>query len=246
MSDRTPHCGARTRRGTICRAWPIKRTGKCKYHGGMSTGAKTPEGIERIRRAQIKRHAENRAKNPRILPAVTPRHERRVKKAYRQQVALQQETREWLLGKRGIDPKIERLAEQARRYIEKCNGKQLKPRVQLILSMHKAFLADIEKQRPTQEEPAKEDKTVTAEWICAQIAKIQAHATAPVAAPDLNLNQGKSSLPQVPEKHIPRLAYAEQQEANQQHARAIQSRYGSDEPERPTSYMHRQRSWGSR
>ena len=30
------------------------RNGRCRLHGGLSTGAKTAEGIERIRRAQLK------------------------------------------------------------------------------------------------------------------------------------------------------------------------------------------------
>jgi hypothetical protein len=29
------------------------RNGRCRLHGGLSTGAKTPEGIERIRRARL-------------------------------------------------------------------------------------------------------------------------------------------------------------------------------------------------
>jgi hypothetical protein len=36
-------CGAKTRRGTMCVATGM-RNGRCKNHGGMSTGAKTPEG----------------------------------------------------------------------------------------------------------------------------------------------------------------------------------------------------------
>ena len=30
------------------------RNGRCRLHGGLSTGPKTPEGIERIRRAKTK------------------------------------------------------------------------------------------------------------------------------------------------------------------------------------------------
>ena len=30
------------------------RNGRCRIHGGLSTGARTPEGIERIRRAKTK------------------------------------------------------------------------------------------------------------------------------------------------------------------------------------------------
>ena len=48
-----PRCGAKTRRGTACQG-PAMRNGRCRMHGGLSTGPKTPEGIERIRRAQLK------------------------------------------------------------------------------------------------------------------------------------------------------------------------------------------------
>ena len=30
------------------------KNGRCKFHGGMSTGAKTPEGLERMRLANTK------------------------------------------------------------------------------------------------------------------------------------------------------------------------------------------------
>src|SRR5262249_41229321 len=52
----SPRCGAKTRAGTACRApamWS-KRTGRytrCRMHGGASTGPRTPEGLERSRRA---------------------------------------------------------------------------------------------------------------------------------------------------------------------------------------------------
>ena len=41
-------CGARTRQGTPCPCQPSGRGGRCKYHGGMSTGPRTPEGKSRI------------------------------------------------------------------------------------------------------------------------------------------------------------------------------------------------------
>lgn len=55
---RRVRCGARTRKGTPCRnkSEPGKR--RCKFHGGLSTGARTPEGIERIREAQRRRWAK--------------------------------------------------------------------------------------------------------------------------------------------------------------------------------------------
>lgn len=39
-------CGAKTRKGTPCQA-PAMTNGRCKLHGGLSTGAKTPEGKAR-------------------------------------------------------------------------------------------------------------------------------------------------------------------------------------------------------
>jgi hypothetical protein len=51
--SRVPRCGAKTRRGTCCQC-PAMRNGRCRLHGGLSTGAKTAEGIERIRRAVTK------------------------------------------------------------------------------------------------------------------------------------------------------------------------------------------------
>jgi len=54
-----PRCGAKTRKGAPCKAgavWSTKshQYTRCKNHGGLSTGPKTPEGIERIRRARAK------------------------------------------------------------------------------------------------------------------------------------------------------------------------------------------------
>lgn len=46
-------CGARTRNGGACRS-PAMRNGRCRLHGGLSTGPKTPEGRHRIRLALLK------------------------------------------------------------------------------------------------------------------------------------------------------------------------------------------------
>ena len=54
-------CGARTRKGTPCRNMSEAGRKRCKFHGGKSTGARTPEGIERIREAQRRRWARVRA-----------------------------------------------------------------------------------------------------------------------------------------------------------------------------------------
>jgi hypothetical protein len=50
---RVRRCGARNRRGTACGS-PAMLNGRCRLHGGLSTGPKTAEGIERIRRAKTK------------------------------------------------------------------------------------------------------------------------------------------------------------------------------------------------
>ncbi|MEY6431695.1 HGGxSTG domain-containing protein [Thioalkalicoccus limnaeus] len=38
-----PRCGARTRRGTPCQCAALPN-GRCKFHGGLSTGPRTEEG----------------------------------------------------------------------------------------------------------------------------------------------------------------------------------------------------------
>lgn len=66
-------CGAKTRKGMPCRlkSEPGKR--RCKFHGGKSTGARTPEGVERIREAQRRRWAKVRTeKQHDNSPAVNP------------------------------------------------------------------------------------------------------------------------------------------------------------------------------
>ncbi len=46
-------CGAMTRKGTPCKA-PAMANGRCRMHGGKSTGPRTPEGLERSRKANFK------------------------------------------------------------------------------------------------------------------------------------------------------------------------------------------------
>ena len=40
-------CGAKTRAGTPCKLTSIYDNGRCKFHGGLSTGPKTKEGKRR-------------------------------------------------------------------------------------------------------------------------------------------------------------------------------------------------------
>ena len=46
-------CGAMTRKGKSCRA-PAMANGRCRMHGGKSTGPRTTEGLERSRKANWK------------------------------------------------------------------------------------------------------------------------------------------------------------------------------------------------
>src|ERR1019366_4220416 len=48
-----PRCGAKTRRGTSCLS-PAMPNGRCRMHGGASTGPRTPEGLARARRSRWK------------------------------------------------------------------------------------------------------------------------------------------------------------------------------------------------
>jgi hypothetical protein len=62
-NDNLPHgdhrCGAKNRKGNPCTAFSMKN-GRCRFHGGLSTGPKTKEGKERSRRGNWK-HGERSA-----------------------------------------------------------------------------------------------------------------------------------------------------------------------------------------
>ena len=47
-------CLAKTRRGTKCQRAAYKHNGRCALHGGLSTGARTAEGLQRISEANLK------------------------------------------------------------------------------------------------------------------------------------------------------------------------------------------------
>ena len=51
--SKAPRCGAKNRCGSPCQC-PAMSNGRCRMHGGLSTGPKTAAGIERIRRAVTK------------------------------------------------------------------------------------------------------------------------------------------------------------------------------------------------
>ena len=47
-------CLAKTRKGTLCQSPAFKNNGRCRLHGGLSTGATTSEGLKRISDANRK------------------------------------------------------------------------------------------------------------------------------------------------------------------------------------------------
>ena len=55
-------CLAKTRRGTECQSAAYKHNGRCRLHGGLSTGARTEEGLQRISEANIKHGRQTKEK----------------------------------------------------------------------------------------------------------------------------------------------------------------------------------------
>jgi hypothetical protein len=58
-----PRCGATTRNGVPCQAQGNGTGGRCRNHGGMSTGARTPEGRARLHDAHQRRLARAGARH---------------------------------------------------------------------------------------------------------------------------------------------------------------------------------------
>ncbi|MBW1789808.1 MAG: hypothetical protein JRK53_24855 [Deltaproteobacteria bacterium] len=73
-------CGAKTRRGTPCKA-PAMKNGRCRLHGGKSTGPRTPEGLERSKTARLRHglYSEGFRKDKKDLKALSKLWEIRVK-----------------------------------------------------------------------------------------------------------------------------------------------------------------------
>jgi hypothetical protein len=72
-ANAAPRCGARSKRtGLPCRAAAMPN-GRCKVHGGKSTGPRTPEGLARSRRANWKHgyySREAKAERSRVRAAI--------------------------------------------------------------------------------------------------------------------------------------------------------------------------------
>jgi ribosomal protein L32 len=65
LAQSCPRCGARTRSGGACKS-PAMPNGRCRMHGGKSTGPRTAEGLERMRRAKT-RHGKYSKENRRLM-----------------------------------------------------------------------------------------------------------------------------------------------------------------------------------
>ncbi|WP_405403616.1 HGGxSTG domain-containing protein [Paracoccus sp. Ld10] len=71
-ATRRVRCGAKTRKSAPCRMKSEPGKHRCKFHGGRSTGARTPEGKARIAEAQRRRWSKWRADREQVTdPAVT-------------------------------------------------------------------------------------------------------------------------------------------------------------------------------
>ena len=53
--DDPAFCNARTRAGKPCRALGLPGTGRCKWHGGLSTGPRTEAGKQKAALNRLKR-----------------------------------------------------------------------------------------------------------------------------------------------------------------------------------------------
>jgi hypothetical protein len=58
--DNAPRCGARTRSGTPCKG-PAMANGRCRMHGGPSTGPRTEVGKAAIRASRTKHGRKSQA-----------------------------------------------------------------------------------------------------------------------------------------------------------------------------------------
>jgi hypothetical protein len=75
-------CGAKTRRGTLCTLKGNGKGGRCRFHGGKSTGPRTVAGRIAIAAAARRRWERWREENGRLLPDLSAQYERTVRKAF--------------------------------------------------------------------------------------------------------------------------------------------------------------------
>ena len=74
-------CEARTRRGTLCQRPGTKRNGRCRLHGGRSTGPRTKEGLARLIASKITHGRTTKAKREEAKRRAQVAHELRAELA---------------------------------------------------------------------------------------------------------------------------------------------------------------------
>ena len=88
--DKSDRCAARTRSGRSCKAKGYGKGGRCKNHGGMSTGARTPEGraklAEVVRARWARWHEERRLQQVATGSDATARVARQVNRIIKRRV----------------------------------------------------------------------------------------------------------------------------------------------------------------
>jgi hypothetical protein len=127
-------CGARTSGknaagGRPCKMTHLGKSGRCKFHGGFSTGPRTLIGRAKIAQAQRKRWAEWKAANPKLFHDISDRQERNIKRAFRQREALKRDARSWFEKALGPDWQslIERSLQEPEAEKAKAGHKPLTP-----------------------------------------------------------------------------------------------------------------------
>lgn len=59
-------CLAKTRRGTLCQNPVVTDRNRCRLHGGLSRGPTTPQGKEKVRKANWKHGKRSRAHSKKV------------------------------------------------------------------------------------------------------------------------------------------------------------------------------------
>lgn len=128
-NDQHPRCGARTRTGKPCQAQALRnkhgKPGRCRIHGGLSTGPKTPEGRATIsqlaRQAMQERWVRYRAENNGCTPWTEEGRERlrqgssrEMRRRHRRREAITWS--EWLIAE-STDPRLRHLPHARREII---------------------------------------------------------------------------------------------------------------------------------
>lgn len=227
-----PRCGAWARStGRPCRAKGNGRGGRCKHHGGASTGPKTAEGRQAISECQTKRWERWRAENPRLFASTkSDRQERRIRRALKQakqRKKLQDEARAWAAqwkASRAFTPTTQPVfAEFART----ASPQELDDLFQIARTEQR------ETAQPMPEPVSNKPKPYVypAEWYAPGHSPPATGTPAPIEV----IEKAEATIERQPVWVQQRLARAAQIEAEQEHGKALIERY--DRRERPPTYV---------